>query len=177
MYYTDETPEDYEPPMFKAGPVESDHWFAEMPLKVRVGVFTTPFHMVNMSIRAQTNEENVLAGVLKEKGEGEREVVDVGDASQGNSVKVGLSGKEVAGNGKDGGEVQKEAADGCRVGGDSQESGELRVRVRPEGSARSKGAKKRGRGAPSVSMVGKALGGKKRRKTSLPEKKIVLSAK
>eukprot|EP00177_Eucheuma_denticulatum_P007608 GFKZ01013840.1.p2 GENE.GFKZ01013840.1~~GFKZ01013840.1.p2 ORF type:complete len:164 (-),score=34.62 GFKZ01013840.1:145-636(-) len=163
--------------MFKAGPVESDHWFAEMPLKVRVGVFTTPFHMINLSIRAQTNEENVQAGVLTDKGEGEGEVVDVGEASQGNSVKVVLRGKGKKGSGKDAGESQREGEDGCGVVGGSQDSAELKVRVRPEGSVRSKGSKKRGRAAPSVSMVGKAVGGKKRRKTSLPEKKIFLSAK
>ncbi|RDB21131.1 Meiosis-specific protein HOP1 [Hypsizygus marmoreus] len=56
LFYTDETPADYEPPHFKAGDGEKDKWFFmthdldEIPDKWSIGKVDTGHHSVNLSV-------------------------------------------------------------------------------------------------------------------------------
>ncbi|TFK42379.1 HORMA domain-containing protein [Crucibulum laeve] len=56
VFYTDETPDDYEPPQFQAGDAEKDKWFFmthdldEVPDKWNIGKLRTGHHSVNLSV-------------------------------------------------------------------------------------------------------------------------------
>ncbi|KAJ6563234.1 HORMA domain-containing protein [Mycena sp. CBHHK59/15] len=56
LFYTDETPAEYEPPHFQAGDAEKDKWFFmthdldEVPDKWTVGQLNTGHHSVNLSV-------------------------------------------------------------------------------------------------------------------------------
>lgn len=174
LYYTPETPADYEPPMFRPVSEEGESWFVEKPLRASAGIFLTPFHQMRMTIRAQANAENTKARVLvtDEDGSGnEEESVDVGSGQ--NSGRAGnvatkqeqtdeKAQKVVAEE-----EMQRTPQDG------TQESGICKLRIRAPQSNKKAGQKKRGMGTETkTTSILKA----KKRKVSAEQKKIPSAA-
>ncbi|NXX83935.1 HORM2 protein, partial [Urocolius indicus] len=64
-YYSDVTPEDYQPPGFKKDDSPGDLWFDGDPVHLRVGSVSTDFHFMKVRLttekkRMQTVESNVI---------------------------------------------------------------------------------------------------------------------
>lgn len=76
LLYTDDTPKNYEPPLFCAAPNDSTNcWFENRPLRLSPGKVRTPYHELMMHIRTQAevpdpthneNEITVDAGTDRE---------------------------------------------------------------------------------------------------------------
>lgn len=64
LYYTADTPANYQPPMFKATTSDAECWFEEKPLRINAGIITTCHHSLTMTLRAQASDANRHAGVL-----------------------------------------------------------------------------------------------------------------
>lgn len=55
LMYTENTPVDYEPPLFAQTRMEDMCWFDEKPLRVSAGTVSTPYHQLSMSIRTRAS--------------------------------------------------------------------------------------------------------------------------
>lgn len=101
ILHKEHTPEDYMPPHFVEATEEHQGWFDEHPIRVRAGNVSTPFHRLNMTIRARASRENEKARVLRKEhmsmrynSEETETIIDVG-GSQGNSGRAGVPQKTV----------------------------------------------------------------------------------
>lgn len=65
--YTENTPKEYEPPLFKKAQEDEKSWFEDKPLRVSAGAVTTPYHQLSMSIRVTSDNKNKKARVLERR--------------------------------------------------------------------------------------------------------------
>lgn len=173
LYYTPETPAEYEPPMFRPVPEENESWFVEKPLRASAGTFLTPFHQMRMTVRAQANAENRAAKVLdtgNDASDDEDVIVDVG--SMHNSGRVGDVVEKQTQGGRDAQEMRLTNETWKAPQSDTQESGVCKLRIRSPGCSKGGGKRKLGVGADTLTT---SVLRKKRRKVSGEQKTIPIA--
>lgn len=161
--------------MFRPVSEESESWFVEKPLRVSAGTFSTPFHQMRMTVRAQANAENMAAGVFdtgSDASDGEDMIVDVG--SMQNSGRVGtIVGKQNQKE-EEAQELGQKNETQKAPHSDTQGSGVCRLRIRaPESSTRC-GKRKIGLEADTLTT---SVLKKKKRKVSREQKRIRITVR